>query len=164
MKGRPKINPKMCPVPGCPRTVKGGGVMCGTHWELVPKRQRNQLLASWKSGASGRIAASPEDLARSLARVSAGLSGEAERRELGPKYALGQTIFFPAAKVAGEVLAIYQNFYAALRTRVIPLEWWSQQAVPPSTHHQLFYAIDAADNSLYLVGELDAMEVEEDDG
>ena len=46
-----------CPIPRCGRQIDPSRLMCRSHWYMVPKRLRDQVWATWRSGQGAR---SPE--------------------------------------------------------------------------------------------------------
>ena len=40
----------LCPVPGCGDQIDQTRLMCRRHWYQVPKRLRDQVWRSWRSG------------------------------------------------------------------------------------------------------------------
>jgi hypothetical protein len=51
----PKVGPRArcCPVPGCGEMIDPSRLMCRPHWYLVPKRLRDWV---WATGRSGEAA------------------------------------------------------------------------------------------------------------
>jgi hypothetical protein len=60
-----------CPVPGCPATINRSRLMCRADWYKVPRAVRNQVWATWRSGAG---ALSPEHCRTVQAALTAAAS------------------------------------------------------------------------------------------
>ena len=41
---------RCCPIPGCGGQIDPSRLMCRRHWYLVPKRLRDHVWATWRSG------------------------------------------------------------------------------------------------------------------
>ncbi|MGQ9370559.1 hypothetical protein [Azospirillum sp. A39] len=46
--------PHRCAVPGCPRTIKPGLLMCPDHWRLVPRGHQMAVNRTWRNFCSAR--------------------------------------------------------------------------------------------------------------
>jgi hypothetical protein len=70
-----------CPVPGCPASIDRSRLMCRADWNQVPRAVRNQVWATWRSGAG---ALSPEHRQAVQAAITAAASPD---RNCGAKAA-----------------------------------------------------------------------------
>ena len=57
-----------CPVPGCGEQIDPTRLMCRRDWYLVPKKWRDRVWATWRSG---QAAASPEHQQAVLKAIAA---------------------------------------------------------------------------------------------
>ncbi|MBO0820990.1 MAG: hypothetical protein J2P26_09095 [Nocardiopsaceae bacterium] len=48
---QPRPGAPRCRIPGCPAPVSTRRLMCRPHWYQVPKHLRDQVWATWRSGA-----------------------------------------------------------------------------------------------------------------
>jgi hypothetical protein len=39
-----------CPIPRCERPIDPSRLMCRVHWYMVPKKLRDEVWATWRSG------------------------------------------------------------------------------------------------------------------
>jgi hypothetical protein len=63
----------LCPAIGCRQHVSPDRLMCRLHWYQVPKRLRDLVWATWRSGAG---VGTPEHTDAILAAIAAAVGGE----------------------------------------------------------------------------------------
>jgi hypothetical protein len=66
------VSAARCPVPGCDETIDRTRLMCRRHWYRIPRRLRDRVWRTWRSGSAVASGAHQEAVLKAITAARIG--------------------------------------------------------------------------------------------